>query len=144
MTPPSTSASTSPTALDRGNLEDWELITIEVDQTELLVAVADDPGERAQGLMGVEDLGSVDGMLFVFPSDTTGFFWMKDTLIALDIAFFASDGLLVEVMTMEPCVSDPCPRYQAGVSYRWALETAAGDLADLSETARLTFPLANP
>ena len=53
------------------------------------MAVADEAGERAQGLMGVTDLGSLRGMLFVFPEDTISGFWMKGTPLALDIAFFA-------------------------------------------------------
>lgn len=95
------------------------------------MAVADDASERAQGLMGVEDLGDVHGMLFVFPGDTTAGFWMKGTLLALDIAFFASDGSLVDLVEMTPCTADPCPTYLAAGPYRYALEVPAGGFAGL-------------
>lgn len=128
------------TTLDRGDLSEWELISVSLDEETLLVARANSPDERAQGLMGVEDLGAVDGMLFVFPADTNGSFWMKDTLIALDIAFFSADGVLVDILAMEPCLADPCPSYRPDGVYRWALELPAGGLTGLSDQARLTFP----
>ena len=136
---PTTSRSTI-TTVDRGDLAFWDVVTVQIDQRSLLLALADDPEERSQGLMGVEDLGGLDGMLFVFPTDTNGAFWMKDTLIALDIAFFDGDGLLVEALTMEPCVADPCPRYHPNGIYRWAVEAPAGGLSDLGGQARLTIP----
>lgn len=90
------------------------------------VAVAATPGERSQGLMGVTDLGDLDGMLFVFEADTDSGFWMKNTLIPLDIAFFAADGTLVDLLTMEPCTADPCPVYTPAGPYRYAVETVVG------------------
>ena len=138
--PPTTSTTVLPTTtttLSLGDLADWEVGTVVVDGAELMVAVADDPGERAQGLMGVDDLGSLAGMLFVYESDSEGGFWMKDTIIPLDIAFFAADGTLVNLQRMEPCRADPCPFYHAGVPYRWALEVPAGDLDGLGPDATL-------
>ena len=82
--------------------------------------------------MNVSDLLDLDGMLFVFDSDTASGFWMKNTLIGLDIAFFASDGSFVDRLTMEPCSSDPCPVYRPSGPYRYAVEVAAGDLASLA------------
>jgi uncharacterized membrane protein (UPF0127 family) len=140
---PSTTTTTTPTTtttIDLGDLADWEIGMVVLDGAELMVAVADEPHERAQGLMGVEDLGSLAGMLFVHESDTQAGFWMKDTIIPLDIAFFAADGSLVNLQTMEPCRADPCPFYQAGVSYRWALEAPAGDLQGLPPEATLVVP----
>lgn len=104
------------------------------------VAVADTPERWQAGLMGVEELGDLEGMLFVFPESISGSFWMKDTLIPLDIAFFEADGVLVAVLEMEPCRADPCPRYGPGVPYRLALEAPAGALASLPSEARLRLP----
>ena len=53
----------------------------------LCVLLAETPDQRRQGLMQVSDeaLGGYDGMLFTFPTDDEGGFWMKDTLLpALD------------------------------------------------------------
>lgn len=96
------------------------------------MAVADNPARRAQGLTGVEDLGDLAGMLFVFPEDTTAGFWMKDTPLALDIAFFAADGSLVGLLSMVPCPGDDCPTYRPAGTYRYALEVPAGGFSGLS------------
>lgn len=89
------------------------------------VAVADTPVLRAQGLMGVTDLG-VDGMLFVFENPVQLSFHMQDTLIPLDIAFFAEDGVMVDRFTMTPCEEVPCPIYPAAASFKYAIETTVG------------------
>ena len=88
--------------------------------------MADTPALRSRGLMGVTDLGDIDGMLFRWPSDVESGFWMKDTLIPLDIAFFAADGSLVDLLSMVPCEADPCPSYRPSGPYRSALEVEAG------------------
>jgi len=104
-----------------------------------MVAVADTPALRTQGLMGVTDLGATRGMLFQWPDDTDGGFWMKDTLIPLDVAFFAADGSLVDVLSMTPCEEDPCPSYRPSGPYRSALEVLAGGFDGL-EALFLEFP----
>jgi hypothetical protein len=129
--PAPTVATTTPTGLT-GFATD----TIDLGGTEWLVAVADTPDLRRRGLMGVTDLGGLDGMLFVFEGDTAGDFWMKDTLIPLDIAFFDTAGALVgEVITMTPCGdADPCPTYGPDAPYRYALETTVGGFEGLELT----------
>jgi uncharacterized membrane protein (UPF0127 family) len=99
---------------------------------DLLVAVADDPETRAQGLMGVTDLGDLDGMLFVLDAAAVTRFWMKDTLIPLDIAFFDDERAFVASFSMEPCTADPCPSYGPDVPVRYAVEVPAGDLPVLA------------
>lgn len=98
-----------------------------------MVAMADDPASRARGLMGVADLGDVRGMLFVFETDGTAAFWMKDTPMALDAALFAADGSLVDLLRMEPCPGDPCPVYRPASAYRYALEAPAGGFAGIGD-----------
>jgi uncharacterized protein len=90
------------------------------------VEVADDEDERARGLMGRTDLDEGAGMVFLFPEDTRGAFWMKDTLIPLSIAFYDADGRILRILDMEPCREDPCPVYDPGVAYRGALEVNRG------------------
>ena len=76
-------------------------------------------------------------MVFVFPEPSVSRFWMQDTLIPLDIAFFATDGPLLGVLTMEPCPSDPCPTYGLDEESQWAVEVPAGGFADLPPGAKL-------
>lgn len=95
------------------------------------VYVADRHDLRQQGLMGVEELAREAGMLFLFPGDRTGGFWMRDTLIPLSIAFLDAEGTVLALLDMEPCEADPCPSYDPGVAYRAALEVNQGRFADL-------------
>jgi uncharacterized membrane protein (UPF0127 family) len=103
-------------------------LVVETDggKVELDIEVADTPEERATGLMGREDLGSLDGMAFVWPEPTSGGFWMKDTLIPLSIAFWDERGEIVAILDMEPCDADPCPSYDPGLAYVGAVEVGQG------------------
>jgi uncharacterized membrane protein (UPF0127 family) len=92
------------------------------------VEIADSPAERRRGLMGRRTLAPRAGMLFVYERDATGGYWMKDTLIPLDIAFIGARGRILRIFTMAPCRRDPCRVYDPGVRYRSALEVNAGSL----------------
>lgn len=61
------------------------------------VEIADSPQERAIGLMNRENLARFSGMLFVFEDDHIAQFWMKNTLIPLDIMYFDRDGQLINI-----------------------------------------------
>lgn len=73
-----------------------------------------------------ESLPEGQGMLFVFDQPMPLAFWMKNTLIPLDILYFDAGGELVSALTMEPCTADPCPSYPSGESAKFALEVSAG------------------
>lgn len=64
--------------------------------------VADTPEERERGLMGRESLAPDAGMLFVYDEPGYRSFWMQDTLIPLDLAFFDAALRVVEIVRMEP------------------------------------------
>ena len=114
--------------------------TIRVGGQELRAVIADTSALRSRGLMGVADLGPVDGMFFVWMTDTERMFWMKDTLITLDIAWFDWDGRLVSTLTMTPCGDEgPCPRYGASGPYRYALEMPEGTMPALVADSILEF-----
>lgn len=61
------------------------------------VEVADDPSERAQGLMFRETLADNAGMLFLYPVPQEVEFWMKNTPLSLDMVFVREDGTIARI-----------------------------------------------
>lgn len=66
-------------------------------QASFTVDVADEPQERQQGLMFVESMGTMEGMLFVYEQPRRATFWMRNTLIPLDMIFAGPDGTVLKV-----------------------------------------------
>lgn len=91
------------------------------------------PAQQAQGLMNQTSLGRYAGMAFVFTQPSEARFYMKDTPMALSIAWFAGDGSFISSQTMPPCPrgSLSCPTYGPAVPYYLALEVPAGGLPGL-------------
>lgn len=79
-----------------------ELVPLRVGGIEIQVEIADDADERQRGLMYRESLEENQGMLFVYPEQRTLGFWMKNTLIPLDIAYIDREGRIVDIQQMEP------------------------------------------
>ncbi len=76
------------------------------------VEVADEVAEQQRGLMNRTEMDKDAGMLFVFPKTWSRQFWMKNTLIPLDIIWL--DGAWTVIYVSEntpPCTADPCPAY---------------------------------
>lgn len=102
------------------------------EQKDVDVEIADTSSLQAFGLMYKRRLGAEKGMAFQFDGDSTGGFWMKNTLIPLSIAFYSADGTIVRIMDMEPCYPPPppeeggCPIYDPETSYQGALEVNQG------------------
>ena len=99
--------------------------------------VADEPAETTRGLMFVtrEELaplpdGTERGMLFIFQSESHLSFWMKDTIIPLDIAYINSDGEVVSIHTMAPLDVRP-GQYPSGSPAKYAIEVNANVFVDL-------------
>jgi uncharacterized protein len=88
--------------------------------------IAETEEQHQLGLMSRTCLDEDRGMVFIFFEETSGGFWMKNTLIPLSIAFFDVDGNILKILDMEPCEADPCEVYDPGVPYMGALEVNQG------------------
>ncbi|HEV2262834.1 MAG TPA: DUF192 domain-containing protein [Candidatus Rubrimentiphilum sp.] len=84
-------------------------ITLQAPHVRLRVQVARTEGERERGLMGVRVLRAHTGMLFVFDNDAPVEFWMKDTLVPLDMVFIGNDGIVRNVAADVPVVALDTP-----------------------------------
>ncbi|MBN1619859.1 DUF192 domain-containing protein [candidate division WOR-3 bacterium] len=89
----------------------------------LTVEIADDVNKRTAGLMFRDSLPEGEGMLFVFERPHVLSFWMKNTSIALDIAFLDSDMVIREIKKMEPLSLE---NTMSGFSALYALEVNEG------------------
>ena len=85
------------------------------------------PEDQAQGLMFRENLPDRTGMLFVFPETAPHHFWMKNTMIPLDMIWMDEGGRVAFVSAhTPPCKADPCPTYGPDSSVSQVLEIAGG------------------
>lgn len=118
----------------------YPTVEIEVGSEKLRVEVVHLPLQRQQGLMLRETLADSAGMLFLFPDDRTGGFWMKDTYLPLDIAFIDADWSVVDVLPGEPL--DLTLIVPSG-PYRYVLEVNRGWFEEhgISVGAKVTAPV---
>jgi uncharacterized membrane protein (UPF0127 family) len=91
--------------------------------------VAETPEQQAQGLMNRQSLGPDRGMIFPRNPPGDASFWMKNTLIPLDIIFIRADGTIARIAeNTVPLSLDPVPSLEPVVA---VLEIAGGRSAEL-------------
>lgn len=105
-------------------------VTVRAPKAELRLQVARTPAEQERGLMFRTSLPAHGGMLFVFENDGEIAFWMKNTLIPLDMVFVGADGLVrqvdADVPTPAPGTSDDRIPRVSGLA-RYVIELGAGE-----------------
>ncbi|GGJ40105.1 DUF192 domain-containing protein [Deinococcus roseus] len=95
----------------------------------VLLEAAISPQQSERGLMYRTSMAKDAGMLFVLGmQDRAAAFWMKNTLIPLDIAFFNSRGVIVDVLQMQPCKAsdENCATYPSSKPVVGAIEMNLG------------------
>lgn len=109
------------------------------------VEIADEPEEQKQGLMNRKELPTTQWMLFIFPKTAAWPFWMKNTLIPLDMIWLDDTGKVVYLhRRASPCTEwDACPWYGPKEPVaRYVLEINAGqaDVEGISLGSQLVLP----
>jgi uncharacterized protein len=96
-------------------------------ETCVAIEIADTDAARLRGLQGRFALDEGAGMLFVFPQEDLVSFWMKDTLIPLDMIWLDRDLQVVDIKAdVPPCRENPCPVYTPAARALFVLEINAG------------------
>jgi len=91
------------------------------------VEVADNPVKRQRGLMFRTHLDKDKGMLFVFSQEGNYQFWMKNTLIPLDIIWINSNSQVAFIKeNAEPCKGANCPNINPHQNAKYVLEINGG------------------
>jgi len=95
----------------------------------------------AQGLRGVEALGSLDGALFVLhaPAGANAGMGMDDVLMPLDVVFFDASGRVVGRATMARCQVGNCRGYFPTAPWQFAIEAPAGSLSWVTDKSGLSL-----
>jgi uncharacterized protein len=104
--------------------------------------IADTPERIMYGYMFRPQVGDDEGIVFVFPEAGAHSFWMKNTLVPLDIIWMDEARTIVHIQaSTPPCRSDPCPGYGPMRAASYVLEVRAGTAAreGLKRGDRLTI-----
>lgn len=96
-------------------------------RSEIAVEIADTLDERTKGLMFRKTMPKEAGMFFIFEEESEKSFWMKNTLIPLDMIFIDAGYKVVSIAkNAQPCKGDPCAVYPSGKPAKFVLEVNAG------------------
>jgi hypothetical protein len=91
------------------------------------VELAIDLESRSRGLMFREKLDPDKGMLFIFEKEGNYSFWMKNTLIPLDIIWINENKEVVFIANnAQPCKESSCPFIESGKEAKYVLEINSG------------------
>lgn len=105
---------------------------IEMQGERFYVEVVEDSKSRSQGLMYRELLAADSGMVFIYPSERVRNFWMKNTLIPLDIIFLDSQLRIVSIVReAPPCEKELCDSYSSQHPAMYVVEVNAGIASSL-------------
>ncbi len=107
-------------------------IAVRAPHADLTLEVAATPAQRQHGLMNRTAVPPHTGMIFVFDRDDTVAFWMKNTLVPLDMIFVGADGTVRRVFANVPVLKgnpadDRIPLEAARAKY--VIELRAGEAA---------------
>jgi uncharacterized membrane protein (UPF0127 family) len=106
------------------------VVVVHAPKSDLRLEVAQTAAQREYGLMNRTSLAPHTGMIFVFPQDGEVAFWMKDTLVPLDMVFVGSDGTVrlvdANVPTVPPALPDAQIPLENGAA-KYVIELPGGE-----------------
>ncbi len=104
--------------------------SVTINNARVFVEVAQTPAEKQKGLMFREYMAEDEGMLFILDSTGIYSFWMKNTLIPLDLIWFDENWRIVDIkQNVPPCTvptDQRCPSYTPKLPVRYTLEVNGG------------------
>ena len=104
------------------------------------VEIASTPDELTKGLMYRNTMPQNHGMLFVFPDEKPRAFWMKNTLLFLDMVFIDTNSVIVHIEhNAQPCENNPCRNYDSPPA-RYVLEVNASQSSPAKVGDTITLP----
>lgn len=110
----------------------------------IVAEIADTPERSMYGYMYRHEVKDTEGMVFVYPESGLHPFWMKNTLVPLDIIWMDEAFQVLYVETAPPCKADPCPSYGTPRMSRYIIELKAGAAAReglrVGDTIQVAFP----
>lgn len=104
---------------------------VEVSGQIIQLEVARTPRQQEMGLMFRTELASNRGMLFPFEPPRPVQFWMRNTLIPLDMVFMRDGQVKAIASNTSPCTTEVCPLYGTAISVNQVLELSAGRASEL-------------
>lgn len=130
------------TAKDAPTFE-TSVITLDLgaDQVAVPVEVAENNRQRRYGLMHRTELPPGQGMIFIFEQAAIRSFWMKNTLIPLDMLFFDAEGRLVNIIHNVPPLSLVSRRSTKPAKYVVELNAGEARLLGIHAASKLVLPI---
>ena len=133
-------------AFERADRPDFAQTSVRIDRGDgtvltFSVELALSPRQHAYGLMHVDRMPPDRGMLFVFRNTARRSFWMKNTLIPLDMLFFDEAGGLVTAIPDVPALSLTPRRSTAGAKYVLELNAGTAIGTGIGKAAKLLLPV---
>ena len=107
------------------------IVSVKIGAQNFELEVSDTPATREMGLMHREVIQYDEGMLFVFDNPGRHRFWMKNTLIPLDILWLDEGKSVIHFESVNPCYKDPCPPVgPSSNNAKYVIELPAGSFVE--------------